>query len=81
MKRLISLEPEAEQVCQENSQPPLIFQIPPEEGRERLEKAQDSPVYKYPAQIKKLSAITNGWGCVTVYFVIPDHLCDMPGVI
>nr|WP_303244148.1 alpha/beta hydrolase [uncultured Cellulosilyticum sp.] len=81
MKRIVPLEPEAEKVCNENSKPPLIFQIPPEEGRERLERAQDSPVYKYPAEIKKLSVTTNGWGCVTVYFVVPSNLSGIPHVI
>ena len=49
MKRCVVLEPAAEEVCNQNSIPPLIFQIPPEEGRQRLEDAQSTPVYKYPA--------------------------------
>lgn len=81
MKKRISLEPEALKVCIENAKPPLIFQVPPEEGRERLEKAQDSPVYKYPAIIKKSSVRTEGWGYVTVYFVVPENLCDAADVI
>ena len=44
MKRLVPLEPQAEKVCNEASKPPLIFQLPPEKGREVLEKMQDSPV-------------------------------------
>lgn len=48
MKRCVVLEPAAEEVCNQNSIPPLIFQIPPEEGRQRLEDAQNTPVYKYP---------------------------------
>ena len=42
MKRLVPLEPQAEKVCNEASKPPLIFQLPPEKGREVLEKMQDS---------------------------------------
>ena len=81
MKRRISLEPEALKVCIENAKPPLIFQVPPEEGRERLEKAQDSPVYKYPAEIKRSSVMTDGLGCVPVYFVVPENLCGPTDVI
>lgn len=81
MRRLISLEPEAKEVCIQNAKPPLIFQVPPEEGRKRLEEAQDAPVFKYPATIKKLDFTTSEWGCVTVYFVVPEEVCGMPHVI
>lgn len=39
MKRCVPLEPAAEEVCNQNSIPPLIFQLPPEEGRQKLEDA------------------------------------------
>lgn len=81
MKRVIPLEAEAEKVCNENARPPLIFEVPPREGRERLEKAQDLPVFKYSAEIKKLPVTTDGWGCVNVYFVVPSNLSDIPSVI
>ena len=81
MKRCVTLEREAEQVCIENAKPPLIFQIPPEEGRKRLEEAQDTPVYMYPADIRVLLVTTNGWGCVKVYCVIPKNLCGTPHLI
>ena len=47
----------------------------------RLEKAQDSPVYKYPAVINRSSVMTDGLGCVTVYFVVPENLCIPADVI
>lgn len=81
MRRLVQLEPEAEKVCNESSKPPLIFQIPPKEGRERFEKAQDSPVYKYDAEIKERVVQTNEWGCVKVYFIVPSNLCGIPHII
>ena len=52
MKRCVSLESTAEALCDQSSVPPLIFQLPPEQGRRLLEEAQDMPVYKYPAVIK-----------------------------
>lgn len=81
MRRLVQLESAAEKVCDESAKLPLIFQIPPEEGRMRLEKAQDSPIFKYPAEIKELSINTGKWGCVKVYFVVPENLCETPNVI
>ena len=33
MKRCVPLEPAAEEGCQANSKPPLIFELPPAEGR------------------------------------------------
>lgn len=51
MKRCVPLEPAAEVVCNQSSVLPRIFQLPPEQGRSVLEEAQDTSVYKYPAQI------------------------------
>ena len=81
MKRLVPLEPQAEKVCNEASKPPLIFQLPPEKGREVLEKMQDSPVYKYPAEIKRLQFESDNWGTFKIYFVIPSNLQGIPSVI
>lgn len=71
MKRSIPLEAAAEAVCDQNSIPPLIFQLPPEKGRKILEKAQDLPVYKYPANISSIKVNTGKWGEVPLYFVTP----------
>ncbi len=81
MKRLVPLEPEAEVVCKNSSKPPLIFQLPPEEGREVLERAQDTPVYKYPAEIKSICVTTSCWGSINVYFIIPSNICNVPNII
>ena len=70
MKRCVPLEAEAEAVCEANSKPPLIFELPPAQGRMVLEKAQDSPVYKYPAKVSRVSVNTGRWGTIPVYLVI-----------
>lgn len=77
MPARIPLEPAALEVCIDSSKPPLIFQIPPEQGRERLDMAQNSPVYKYPAHIVTINYDTGNWGMIRIYFVIPDS-CTMP---
>lgn len=71
MKRCVPLEPAAEAVCNQSSVPPLIFQLPPEQGRRILEEAQDIPVYKYPADISSACIDTGMWGSIPVYFIAP----------
>lgn len=72
MKRCVPLEPAAEAVCNQSSVPPLIFQLPPEQGRMILEKAQDTPVYKYPANISSDCIYTGPYGSIPVYFIAPE---------
>jgi Esterase/lipase len=72
MNKRISLEPAAIKVCNDASIPPLIFQLPPVQGRMLLEQIQNSPVYKYPAKISTLTFDTGNWGNIKVYFVMPD---------
>lgn len=71
MRRCIPLEPAAEDVCNQSATPPLIFQMPPKQGRKVLEEAQDTPVYKYPAAISSDCIDTGRWGSIQVYFVAP----------
>lgn len=71
MKRCVPLEPAAETVCDQSAVPPLIFQLPPEQGRKVLEEAQDTPVYKYPANIYSDCIHTGMWGSIPVYFITP----------
>lgn len=71
MKRCVPLEPAAEDVCNQSSVPPLIFQMPPEQGRRALEEMQDMPVYKYPADISSVCVNTGMWGRISVYFIAP----------
>ena len=71
MKRRVPLEPAAEEVCNQSSVPPLIFQLPPEQGRKALEEMQNTPVYKYPANISS-DCINTGIGeSIPVYFIAP----------
>lgn len=65
------LEPAAAEVCRANAKPPLIFQLPPECGRALLNKAQDAPVFQYPANITSSTADTGVWGKIPVYIVTP----------
>jgi len=71
MKRSVPLEEAAQMVCDASSVPPLIFQLPPEEGRKRLDEAQDEPIHKYPAEISVMQVSTGRWGKINLYTVRP----------
>lgn len=81
MNQRISLEPAALKLSIDSSKPPLIFQLPPDKGREILNAAQDSPVFKYPADITSILADTGRWGSVRLHFIKPDNLTGIPNVI
>ena len=81
MERRISLEPEAVEVSDANSKPPLIFQLPPWKGRQVLEEAQTTPVCMYPADISKITVNTGKWGEIPVYIVCPEHISSSANVI
>lgn len=40
-------------------------------GQKSIEEAQDTPVYKYPAEISSECIDTGKWGSIPVYFVAP----------
>lgn len=73
MQKQISLEPAAAAVCAAAAKPPLIFQIPPRQGREVLENLQNAPVYMYPASIQGIVVDTGKWGQVKVFIVCPEN--------
>ena len=81
MKRCVQLERAAEQVSNESAVPPLIFQIPPKQGRERLDRAQDSPVYKYPATVTTVWVNTDEYGKVALHCIWPENSVGTPNVI
>lgn len=79
--RTVPLEKEAEAVCDANAKPPRIYQLPPEQGREVLNKAQDTPVAKYPAKIYENPLNLGEWGNVNLYLIVPDNIQGTPNVI
>lgn len=80
-KRTVQLEREAEAVSNAAVKCPRIYQLPPGEGREVLEKAQEEPVRMYPARMEKRMVMTKSWGRFPVYFVMPEQICSPANVI
>lgn len=73
MKRFVVLEKAAKKVCDESAKPPLVFNLPPEKGREILNHMQDSPVYKYSAEIQTIAIDTGKWGKINLHMVKPEN--------
>lgn len=81
MEQLISLEPAAKELAISSSKPPLIFQLPPSKGREILNAAQDTPVFKYPATISTISVNLGQWGNINVHCISPKNIVGTPNLI
>lgn len=81
MEKRISLEPEALAVCKESAVPPLIYQLPPAQGRQVLEKAQSTPICMYPARAQMMVINTGKWGSLPVYVVCPTKVENPSNVI
>lgn len=81
MEFQVPLETAAEQVCIESAKTPRIYQVPVKEGREMLERAQDSPVRQYAARVQVVKADTLNWGKISVYTVIPEKVRKPADVI
>lgn len=81
MTERISLEKAAIEFSDANAPHPRIYELPPEEGRELLEKVQESPVDKLPVDIEDLTVDTGQWGSINVRFVRPEGNTDKLPVI
>ena len=81
MECRISLEPAAEAVSAASAKPPLIFELPPSVGREKLEETQNQPVSMYPAEISSYMVNTGTWGRIPMYLVIPECVREPADVI
>lgn len=82
MIQRIPLEQAAVNVCNASAVPPRIYWLPPEQGRQKLNEAQNTPVYKYPANISSVQIkATNGFGTFPLYCVQPENMTVTPNII
>jgi len=72
MIKRIPLEKAALKICEDTSNPPFIFQLPPPEGRKILDTLQNSPVYKHPATINSFLINLSKLGSINLYIVTPQ---------
>lgn len=72
MTKRISLEKEAIAFSDANAAHPRIYELPPKDGRELLEKVQESPVNKYNVDIEDKLMDTGEYGQINVRFIRPS---------
>ncbi len=77
----VSLEPAAQEFVDATSQPPFLYQLPPEEGRKAVDSVQDSPIEK-PAIDEEWIIVEGGptWS-VRARIVKPQGVTDILPVI
>ena len=80
MEKRIPLEKAAIEVCDAAAVPPRIYQLPPDQGRKKLDEAQNAPVYKYPADISSFQIQTSS-GTIPLYCVRPENATGRPHLI
>ena len=78
----IPLEQAAVDICDAAAIPPHIFELPPEEGRKKLDEMQNSCVCKCPANVScvRIKA-TNSFGEFPLYCVVPENITGTPNII
>ncbi|WP_280304027.1 alpha/beta hydrolase [Nocardia abscessus] len=68
----ISLEPAAQEFVDATSQPPFLYQLPPEEGRKAVDGVQDSPIFKPEIDEEWITVEGGPTGSVRVRIVKPQ---------
>lgn len=81
MERKYPLEKSAAEFSDANAKPPFIYQLPPEEGRQVLDKVQDSPVEKMPCKVTDEMMDTGEYGEINVRTLIPENASGTLDVI
>ncbi|MEV0033976.1 alpha/beta hydrolase [Nocardia sp. NPDC050793] len=68
----ISLETAAQEFVDATSEPPYLYQLPPEEGRKTVDGVQDSPIYKPEIHEEWITVEGGPTGSVPVRIVKPQ---------
>lgn len=77
----ISLEPAAQEFVDATSQPPFLYQLPPEEGRKAVDSVQDSPIFKPEIDEEWITVEGGPTGSVRARIVKPQGAAEPLPVI
>ncbi|MGV9719949.1 alpha/beta hydrolase [Nocardia beijingensis] len=77
----ISLEPAAQEFVDATSQPPFLYQLPPEEGRKAVDGVQDTPIFKPEIDEEWITVEGGPTGSVRVRIVKPQGVTETLPVI
>lgn len=77
----VVLEPEAQKFAENTANPPYLFDLTPEKGRETVEQVQSGPVKKQPVDIEDLTIEGGPNGKVSIRIVRPQNASETLPVI
>ncbi|UAK32797.1 alpha/beta hydrolase [Nocardia asteroides] len=77
----ISLEQAAQEFVDATSQPPFLYQLPPEEGRKAVDSVQDSPIFKPEIDEEWVTVEGGPTGSVRARIVKPQGVTETLPVI
>lgn len=77
----LSLEPAAQAFVDATSEPPFLYQLPPEEGRKIVDSVQDSPIFKPEVDEEWVTVDGGPTGSVRARIVKPRGATDTLPVI
>lgn len=77
----IALEQAAQEFVDATSQPPFLYQLPPEEGRKAVDSVQDSPIYKPEIDEEWVTIEGGPTGSVRARIVKPQGATEVLPVI
>ncbi|UKS29194.1 alpha/beta hydrolase [Paenibacillus sp. HWE-109] len=73
MTNKIQLEAAAQKFADDNANPPFLFDLSPEKGRETVDKVQSKPVHKEPVDMEDLTIDGGPSGQVSVRIMRPKN--------
>lgn len=69
----IYLEPAAREFAEATAKPPFLFEIPPAEGRAKVDEVQSSPTTKLPVKLEDLTIPVGPGGSMSIRIVRPPR--------
>ena len=77
----VQLEPEAEEFAKATANPPFLFDLGPEKGRETVDEVQAGPVAKLPVDVEELTIPGGPSGQVSIRIVPPQNVSGLLPII
>jgi acetyl esterase len=81
MTAKVQLEPEAEEFAKATANPPFLFDLGPEKGRETVDEVQAGPVAKLPVDVEELTIPGGPSGQVSIRIMRPQNVSGLLPII
>lgn len=69
----VVLEPEAQKFVEDTANPPYLFDLGPEKGRETVDEVQSGEVSKLPVEVEELTIVGETTGPVSIKILRPEN--------